>query len=79
VIGMDQSEKVLRKAREHHPEAEYVRISMQELPFRDRFDGIICMDAMEYVGPEDYPVILSRFQQALKPMGVLYFSADREE
>ena len=39
----------------------------------------ICMDAMEHICPEDYPGILRGFQKALKPGGVLYFTADREE
>jgi SAM-dependent methyltransferase len=47
--------------------------------FQETFDGIICMDAMEHICPEDYPGILRSFQEALKPGGVLYFTADREE
>ena len=47
--------------------------------FREIFDGVICMDAMEHICPEDYPGILLGFQKALKPGGVLYFTADREE
>ncbi len=43
------------------------------------FDGVICMDAMEHICPEDYPGILRGFQEALKPGGVLYFTADRAE
>jgi hypothetical protein len=34
---------------------------------------------MEHICPEDYPGILRGFQEALKPGGVLYFTADREE
>ena len=34
------------------------------------------MDAMEHVCPEDWPGILRGFQEALKPGGVLYFTAE---
>jgi hypothetical protein len=34
---------------------------------------------MEHICPEEYPVILRLFQTAMKPGGVLYFTADREE
>jgi hypothetical protein len=34
------------------------------------------MDAMEHICPEDYPGILHGFQEALKPGGMLYFTAD---
>ena len=79
VVGIDQSAGVLASAKEHYPEAEYKKIALHEMNFQETFDGIICMDAMEHICPEDYPGILLGFQEALKPSGVLYFTADREE
>lgn len=79
VVGIDQSAGVLKLAQEHFPEVEYVKVALHEMNFREMFDGVICMDAMEHICPEDYPGILHRFQEALKPGGVLYFTADREE
>jgi 2-polyprenyl-3-methyl-5-hydroxy-6-metoxy-1,4-benzoquinol methylase len=79
VVGIDQSAGVLASAKEHHPEAEYKKMALHEMNFQETFDGIICMDAMEHICPEDYPGILLGFQEALKPSGVLYFTADREE
>ena len=37
------------------------------------------VDALEHVSPEDYPRILARFQEALKPGGVLYFTMEVPE
>ena len=37
---------------------------------------MICMDALEHVCPEDWPGILQRFWEALKPGGVLYFTVE---
>jgi 2-polyprenyl-3-methyl-5-hydroxy-6-metoxy-1,4-benzoquinol methylase len=79
VVGIDQSAGVLKIAKEHFPEVEYKKMALQEMNFHEIFDGVICMDAMEHICPEDYPGILSNFQNALKPGGVLYFTADREE
>jgi len=81
VIGIDQSAGMLWRAREHYPEAQYPKLryqkmGLQEMAFHEEFDGIICMDAMEHICPEDYPGILRLFQEALKPGGVLYFTAD---
>jgi 2-polyprenyl-3-methyl-5-hydroxy-6-metoxy-1,4-benzoquinol methylase len=76
VVGIDQSEGMLRRAREHFPQVIYEKISMQEMAFRETFDGVICMDALEHVCPEDYPLILGKFQEAMKPAGVLYFTVD---
>ena len=84
VLGIDQSSGVLAKAQEHFPQEHfptlnYVKIGLQEMDFQTAFDGIICMDAMEHICPEDYPGILHGFQEALKPGGVLYLTADRAE
>jgi 2-polyprenyl-3-methyl-5-hydroxy-6-metoxy-1,4-benzoquinol methylase len=79
VVGIDQSVRLLALAKEHFPEVQYQKMALQEMRFRETFDGVICMDAMEHICPEDYPGVLRGFQEALKPGGVLYFTADREE
>jgi SAM-dependent methyltransferase len=79
VVGIDQSGGMLARAREHFPGVTYKRMGVQEMDFQEPFDGIICMDAMEHVCPEDWPGILRRFQEALKPGGVLYFTVDLGE
>ncbi|MFN8381505.1 MAG: class I SAM-dependent methyltransferase [Anaerolineales bacterium] len=79
VVGIDQSAKMLASAKEHFPKVEYIKMALHEMNFQEIFEGVICMDAMEHICPEDYPGILLRFQRALKPRGVLYFTADREE
>ena len=81
VVGTDQSEGMLRRAREHFPEERYPqlryeKVSLQEMDFHEEFEGAICMDALEHVPPEDYPGILRKLQEALKPGGLLYFTAD---
>jgi SAM-dependent methyltransferase len=76
VVGIDQSAGMLARARERFPGVRYEKIGLQEMDFREAFDGVICMDAMEHVYPEDWPGILRRFRQALKPGGVLYFTVD---
>ena len=79
VLGIDQSAGMLARAKEHFPEVEYKKMALHEMDFHEAFDGVICMDAMEHICPEDYPGILHGFQVALKPGGILYFTADREE
>jgi SAM-dependent methyltransferase len=77
VLGIDQSEGMLARAREHFPDARYEKTGLQEMDFREVFDGAICIDALEHVCPEDWPGILRRFREALKPGGVLYFTVDQ--
>lgn len=79
VVGIDQSAGMLARAQERFPQIQYRKMALQEIDFEEVFAGIICMDAMEHIFPEDYGEILCNFQTALKPGGVLYFTADREE
>lgn len=76
VVGIDQSAGMLARARERFPGVRYEKIGLQEMDFREAFDGVICIDAMEHVCPEDWPEILRGFWKALKPGGVLYFTLD---
>ena len=67
---------MLEQARKQYPQARYEKVGLQEMDFHEVLDGAICMDAMEHIFPEDWPRILSRFADALKPGGLLYFNSD---
>ena len=76
LIGIDQAQGMLARAREKFPEVRFEKVGLQEMPYQEVFDGTICMDAMEHVCPEDWPVVLSNFQRALKGQGFLYFTVE---
>jgi cyclopropane fatty-acyl-phospholipid synthase-like methyltransferase len=72
---------MLARAREHFPEERfpqlrYEKVGLQEMAYRDAFDGLICMDALEHVAPEDWPLIMHNFSRALKPGGHAYFTVE---
>ena len=84
VLGIDQSAGMLARAREHFPlerfpQLHYEKMGLQEMNFQAEFDGAICMDSMEHICPEDYPGIMRAFYEALKPGGILYFTAETLE
>ena len=82
VTGIDQSAGMLARAKEYFPQARYQKMGLQEMDFQEAFDGAICMDALEHVCPEDWPGIIKRLRDALKPRGLLYFTVeepDKEE
>jgi len=81
VLGIDQSGKMLARAREIYPlerfpKLRYEKVGLQEMDFQAEFDGATCVDAMEHIPPEDWPGILDRFQKALKPGGPFYITID---
>ena len=79
VIGVDQSQGMLAHAKEKFPNVQYRKIGLQEITYQDIFDGVICMDAIENVCPEDWPVVLNNFHRTLKSHGYLYFTAETIE
>lgn len=52
----------------------YEKMAHHELNFQNEFDGATCIDTLDHVFPEEWPVILHRFREALKPGGILYFT-----
>jgi 2-polyprenyl-3-methyl-5-hydroxy-6-metoxy-1,4-benzoquinol methylase len=75
-IGIDQSNKMLERAYTKFPQVPARKVGLQELRYHSAFDLVICMDAMEMVFPEDWPVVLHNFSQALKPSAPLYFTVE---
>jgi SAM-dependent methyltransferase len=77
VIGIDQSQGMLDRARERFPEVQFENIGLQEMSYQQVFEGAICMDAaLENICPEDLTPVLHNFYVALKQNGCLYFTVE---
>jgi SAM-dependent methyltransferase len=76
VTGTDQSQRMLLQATAKYPQVAVRHVGLQELDYVDTFDGIICVDAMENIFPEDWPVILGNFARALHERGSLYLTVE---
>jgi cyclopropane fatty-acyl-phospholipid synthase-like methyltransferase len=46
------------------------------MAFRDDFDAAMCVDALEHLCPEDWPVAFGNFQRAIRSAGCLYFTVE---
>ncbi len=79
VLAIDQAAGMLAVAQAKYPAARFEKVGLQEMAYREQFDGIICMDAMENVPPEDWPRVLGNFQRALRAGGCLYFTVETFE
>ena len=77
VTGTDQSSGMLARAAAKHPEAVTEHVGLQELPYDAEFDAVICVDAMENVFPEDWPVVLANLRRAVRPGGEVYLTVER--
>ena len=76
VFGIDQSQGMLARAHEKFPEVPCEKIGLQELRCQEAFDGAVCVDALEVVPPEDWPLVLGNLYRALKPTGYLYLTVE---
>lgn len=75
-VGVDQSSGMLARAKAKHPAARLAKVGLQEIAFDREFDGAICVDAMEHIPPEDWPVVLANLSRALRPGGHLYLTVE---
>ena len=76
VVGIDQSQQMLAQATAKFPHVRTEKKGLHEIDAIAAFDGIICVDALEFIAPEDWPHVLSRFQRALTSGGHLYITVE---
>jgi len=79
VFGLDQSGEMLSRAKAKYPQGAIAKLGMQEMSFWGAFDGAACIDAMEFIFPEDWPRVLGNFYRALKPAAPFYFTVELAE
>jgi SAM-dependent methyltransferase len=75
-VGADQSGGMLAQARRKFPDVAVEKVGLQELSYTAEFDGVMCVDAMENVFPEDWPRVLANLRRALRPGGHLYLTVE---
>jgi len=76
ITGLDQTELFLERARADAAargvDVEYVKGDMRELPWRDRFDGLLnWFTSFGYFDDETNVAVLQQFHDALRPGGRL--------
>ena len=76
VVGADQSAGMVEQARARGLAESVEQVGLQELAYSDAFDGVLCIDAMEHVPPEDWPGVVNNLGRALRPGGFLYMSLE---
>ena len=57
-------------------QVETEAVSLQEMAFDTAFDSVMCIDAMENIGPEDWPLVLERLKRAARPSAHLYLTVE---
>ncbi len=74
VLGVDLSEEMVKVASKNVPEAKFVQLSMNEITYRDEFDGVVSSFSMLLLPPDLFRETASRIYSALVEGGHLYLS-----
>ena len=74
VLGVDLSGEMVKVASENVPEASFVQLSMNEMTYRDEFDGVVSSFSMLLLPPCLFRETASRIYSALVEGGYFYLS-----
>jgi ubiquinone/menaquinone biosynthesis C-methylase UbiE len=77
VTGVDQSAGMLGCAGAKFPSVALEKVALQDLAFTHEFDAAMCVDAMENVPPEHWPVVVAKLVRAVRPGGSVYLTVER--
>jgi SAM-dependent methyltransferase len=77
VFGIDQSQGALLRAQEKFPNVPSQKVGLQEMDYHAAFSGAVCMDALEMMCPEDWPLVMRNLYRAIAPKGYVYFTVER--
>lgn len=76
VFGTDQSQGALLRAQEKFPDVPTKKVGLQEMDYDEAFSAAVCMDAMEMICPEDWPLVIRNLYRAILAKGYLYFTVE---
>lgn len=83
LTGVDHSSGMLQQAAAKFGDVPTRLLALQDLgsaaDLRSRFDALICVDALEYVGPEDWPGVVRGLAATLRPGGLAYVTVEQPE
>lgn len=79
VVGADQSPGMLERARSRGIADALHQRGLQELAFDGEFDGVMTIDSMEHVPPEEWPGVVAALRRAVRPGGVLYLTVEETD
>jgi SAM-dependent methyltransferase len=80
ITGVDQSAGMLAQAGRKHPQVSTRVLALQDLgtaqELHGRFDGVLCVDALECVGPEDWPGVVQGLAAVLRHGAPAYLTVE---
>ena len=72
VLGIDLSSEMIEIARKNVPEANFKEISMTDINYKEKFDGIFSSYSMLLIPPQLFKETANRIVKALKRRSIFY-------
>ncbi len=80
VTGIDISDTMLSLAKENVPEANFIKMDLNEINFnQNTFDGIISVYTLFHISKKSHISIFRKFYEILKPKGILLINTGISE
>jgi ubiquinone/menaquinone biosynthesis C-methylase UbiE len=80
VTGIDLSDTMLNLARKNVPNAEFIKMDMNELEFKENtYEGIISVYSLFHIPKKKHSEIFKAFYKILKPGGILMINTGISE
>jgi SAM-dependent methyltransferase len=76
IVGIDQSKGMVQQAHNKYLSVPVKQLGLQEMTFQGEFDGVLCIDAMANIFPEDWLLVLNNLSRSLRPGGCCYFTVE---
>ncbi|MFW9971486.1 MAG: class I SAM-dependent methyltransferase [Candidatus Odinarchaeota archaeon] len=72
ILGIDISPEMIKIAKKNVPSAQFKEMSMTDLDFKEKFDGIFSSYSMLLLNPNLFKETAKKIVHALKPGGLFY-------
>ncbi len=76
VTAIDISEKMIHLAKKNVPGAKFIQISMEDIEFKNKFDGIVSSFSIHLLNERDFKITAGKIANALKCGGFFLLFLD---
>jgi 2-polyprenyl-3-methyl-5-hydroxy-6-metoxy-1,4-benzoquinol methylase len=79
LVGVDQSEGMLKKARQRVPDATWINAALEDYAFTGRYQAVVCWDTLFHIERQLHERILAAMADCLVPGGRLMLTVGGSE
>ena len=79
VLGVDISAKMIELAQKNVPQADFRELSMTELDYQNKFNGVFSNYSMLLLDPPSFKEVARKIVKSLKKHGILYLALNEPE